>query len=118
MIALLVSLIAAPVLSADPWMEPYRAELRRQCPSKHLERMADAVLFDQIDAFKVSSATTARQQSAYKRECASETAGFSCSVRSSLHVLQQAGLTRRFAASVCVAYRSCEEQAFCTSAKR
>lgn len=117
MIALLVSMIAAPAVSADPWMEPYRAELRRQCPSKHLERMADAVLFDQIDAFRVPTATAARQQSAYQRDCAAETAGFSCGVRSNLHVLQQAGLTRRFTASVCAAYKGCEEQAFCTPAK-
>jgi hypothetical protein len=118
MIVLLVSMIiVAPATSADPFMACYRAELRRQCPSKHLELMADAVLFDQLEVFRTSQAVTARQLSAYQRDCATETAGFSCGVRSSLHVLQQAGLTRSFAASVCAAFRDCEEQALCTPAK-
>ena len=117
MIALLVSMIAAPAVSADPLMAPYQAELRRQCPSKHLELMADAVLFDQLDAFKIPEATGARLQAAYRRDCPTETAGFSCGVRSGLHVLEQAGLTHRFTASVCAAYRGCEEQALCTAAR-
>jgi hypothetical protein len=115
-VLLALMILSTPAASADPYMATYQAELRRQCPSKHLERMADAVLFDRIDAFMVQAATAARLRSAIDRDCATETAGFSCSVRSNLHVLEKAGLTRPFTASVCAAYRGCEEQALCTPA--
>lgn len=97
------------------------SEHRRQCPSNHLEWIADGQYDDLLGDFvqTLPSATQKRiaQIADYSHRCSHEQAGFSCEMAVHLDAFIRLGLLNRFAAFGC-RHLKCVEPAFCTPRNR
>ena len=108
-----------PLLAADDnrlW-KAWEKELRRQCPSNHVEWTGDGSYDDLLGEFIATlPAGTQKRVSAiadYAHRCSTEMAGFSCEMAVHIDAFSRLGLLSRFAAFGCQHYK-CTEPALCT----
>jgi hypothetical protein len=112
---LLVALPTAGLAADDGWAR-WEHELRRQCPSHHVDWICGDCYDDLIGGFSATLPAATRRKSEqiadYSRRCARETMGFSCEMAVYLDAFRRLGLLKRFTAFGCNAYR-CEDVAIC-----
>jgi hypothetical protein len=111
----------ATTASADPppaykqAMDPYFAELARQCPAKHLELLSPADLDDVLEDFleTLPKADLPSYQSAAASACKNAIAGVTCGNVATIETANEQGRTAAIAARTCAAYKTCHEQSDC-----
>src|SRR6266851_2439880 len=117
LILLTVTFLLIERANAENIWDAWDRELRRQCPSHHVEWICGDCYDDLMAAFeKTLPANTQRKMplnSDYAHRCATETMGFYCEMFVFLDAAARLGLLKRFAAFACRRYR-CEEPALCT----
>lgn len=95
--------------------EAWRAELKRQCPSHHVEWLCDECWDALLAGFDRTLPTGTRRKieklDDWSHSCRNAM-GFSCELIVSVDTYHKLGLTRRFATYGCRHYR-CEEMAMC-----
>ncbi len=96
-------------------MTPYFAELSRQCPTRHLERLPPADLRDSLDVFKGALPRDLESQMSVAEavHCAHGDQGASCANLGDIEVASRVGLTRRFAAKICESFKACRGPSNC-----
>lgn len=101
----------------DPW-RPYRVEIGRQCPAKHLEWLSPADLRDVLETYEasVSPGTHAAMSVAEAGRCATTIAGATCGNLAEIEAVRSAGELPALAASVCAAFVGCYGQSDCIAA--
>lgn len=102
----------------DPW-QPYRIEIGRQCPAKHLEWLSPADLRDVLETYEASAAprTHATMSVAEVGRCATTIAGATCGNLAEIEAVRSAGELPALAVSVCAAFSKCHGQSDCTAAE-
>ena len=111
--------LAGPITSyagVTAW-QVWEQDLRRQCPSKHVEWVADGSYDELLGAFEASLALPTQKKIAqivdYSHRCASEEIGFACEMATSLDAFRKMGLLKSFVEFGC-AHVKCEEVALCS----
>ena len=113
--------LAGPIMScahADikAW-QVWEQDLRRQCPSRHVEWVAGGGYDELLGAFESSLARHAQKRILqivdYSHRCAGEEIGFACEMAISLDAFRKMGLLKRFVEFGC-AHVKCEEAALCS----
>ncbi|KQS49243.1 hypothetical protein [Sphingomonas sp. Leaf198] len=102
----------------DPW-RPYRIEIGRQCPAKHLEWLSPADLRDVLETYEASAApgTLAAMSVAEAGRCATTMAGATCGNLAEIDAVRSARELPAFAKSVCAAFVECHGQSDCIAAE-
>ncbi|TCP71391.1 hypothetical protein C8J43_102470 [Sphingomonas sp. PP-CE-1G-424] len=102
----------------DPW-RPYRIEIGRQCPAKHLEWLSPADLRDVLETYEASAAprTHAAMSVAEAGRCATTMAGATCGNLAEIDAVRSARELPAFAKSVCAAFFKCHGQSDCIAAE-
>jgi hypothetical protein len=109
--------LGAVAAAADErvWAE-WEKDLRRQCPSHHVEWLADGY-YDQVLAeFFATLPSSVRQEAVsaadIPNECAKVRAGYGCEMEGGLKAFRKLGLAHRFVTFLCHRY-TCEEMSLC-----
>jgi len=107
------SAIAAQRNAWDEWL----SELKRQCPSHHVDWVFDGGYDDLLGNFEQTLPPGTRRRvleiEDYSHRCAKETLGFSCEMSVGLDAYVKLGLLEKFVTFGCRHYR-CVEIASCT----
>ena len=97
----------------DVWL----SELKRQCPSHHIEWVFDAGYDALLGGFEQTLPPSTRRKAEdiedYSHRCAKETMGFACEMSVGLDAYIKLGLLKKFVTFGCRQYR-CSEIAMCT----
>jgi len=99
----------------------WRSEVRRQCPSHHIEWIADGGYDALVDGFAQTLPLATQEKIAqiadYSYRCSYEQAGFSCEMAVHLDAFIRLGLLKQFASYGCGHWK-CVEPAVCTRSSR
>ncbi len=91
----------------------FQAELRSQCPDRRLDRIAPAVLQDELLRFPLSDAGSQRRDAGWKAICDPGSFDSSCGNVVALEALNHDGRLKAFAAELCARWSRCPEPAYC-----
>jgi hypothetical protein len=96
-------------------MQPFTAELSRQCPSKRLQLLAPADLRDLLDDYKSGLGPSYRRtfDRSERRHCLRAIAGASCQNVGDVAAAEHLNLTGSLAAFVCAKAPACRAQSDC-----
>ncbi|WP_121884415.1 hypothetical protein [Sphingomonas sp. PP-F2F-G114-C0414] len=102
----------------DPW-RPYRAEIGRQCPAKHLEWLSPADLRDVLDTYETGADPRIRaaMSVAEADRCGTTIAGATCGNLAEIEAVRSAGELPALAKSVCAGFSECHGQSDCIAAE-
>ncbi len=108
----------AGTTAGDPW-RPYRAELGKHCPAKHLDWLSPADLRDALDTYQAGAAPRIRAAMAVAEadRCVTTIAGATCGNLAEIEAARSAGALPPLATSVCNAFVGCRGQSDCSAAE-
>ncbi len=106
---------AAPKTPRHRAMDPYVAELNRQCPTRDLQDLSAGDLERIMEGFedRLTLAQRHRIQDAVGYRCARIEAGLTCGNVASLDAFRRLGLLRSFVTEACAAGWTCHGFADC-----
>jgi hypothetical protein len=101
-----------------PVWAKWERELRRECPSHHVNWIGGSYYDDLISGFdRTLPAATQRNieriKKPYDRHCAEDTEGYGCEMVNYLNAAERVGLLKQITAFSCKAFR-CEDITSCT----
>ena len=120
---LLITLVLAisPAFAVEDFDKVWHAwerETHRQCPSHHVDWIADGLYDELLGGFTQTLPKPTQRKidsiADYSRRCKEEIAGFSCEMATDLDAFNKLGLLKRFTAFGCHHW-TCEEESLCTS---
>ncbi len=120
--ALLIATLLALPLAAQAQIpasqKPYLAELRRQCPQRHLEQMTAGDLGLIMEGFhdRLSKPQQHEVEDMVGRRCALVEGGLTCANNASLVAYGRLGVLKAFVRQACASGWTCHGEANCTQA--